>query len=116
MKEKKQQAQNDPQSQKDEQTVEESVKAEETADKVNETCDKEQELQKLDDQLSEQKDLYLRLAAEYDNYKKRTKREIERIGTDTRAEVIKNLLPALDNFMRVKTADQNSDEFKKVLK
>lgn len=113
MKEKKQHAQNDPQPQKDEQTVEESVKAEETANKVNETGDKEQELQKLEDQLSEQKDLYLRLAAEYDNYKKRTKREIERIGTDTRAEVIKNLLPALDNFMRVKTADQNSDEFKK---
>ncbi len=88
MKEKKQHAQNDPQPQKDEQTVEESVKAEETADKVNETGDKEQELQKLEDQLSEQKDLYLRLAAEYDNYKKRTKREIERIGTDTRAEVI----------------------------
>ena len=32
---------------------------------------------------------------------------------DTRAEVIKSLLPALDNFMRVKAADQSSDEFKK---
>ena len=72
-----------------------------------------EKLEALEKQLAEQKDMYLRLAAEFDNYKKRTKREAEALGAFSRAEVIKGLLPALDNFMRVKSADGNSDEFKK---
>ncbi len=72
-----------------------------------------EKLEALEKQLAEQKDMYLRLAAEFDNYKKRTKREAEALGSFSRAEVVKGLLPALDNFMRVKSADGNSDEFKK---
>ncbi len=72
-----------------------------------------EKLEALEKQLAEQKDMYLRLAAEFDNYKKRTKREAEALGAFSRAEVVKGLLPALDNFMRVKSADGNSDEFKK---
>ena len=61
---------------------------------------KQSELDALKAELQAQKDLLLRTAAEFDNYKKRTARETERIGVETRANVIKQLLPALDNFLR----------------
>lgn len=109
MKEKKQHTEKETDSVKETKTEKTEQKAEQ-AEKTDENLEK---IEKLENELKEQKDLYLRLAAEYDNYKKRTKRETERIGVDTRAEVIKSLLPALDNFMRVKAADQSSDEFKK---
>lgn len=66
------------------------------------------EVKKLTEELASTKDVLLRTAAEFDNYKKRTARETERIGTETRANVIKQLLPALDNFLRA--TENNADE------
>lgn len=43
---------------------------------------------------------YLRLAAEYDNYRKRTAREREGLVTDTRCAVVTQMLPILDNLER----------------
>lgn len=42
----------------------------------------------------------LRTAAEFDNYKKRTAREMESIFTDAKCDAIKNILPVVDNFER----------------
>ena len=58
------------------------------------------ELVKITEELSQTKDLLLRTAAEFDNYKKRTQREAERIGSDSRASVVKQLLPIVDNLER----------------
>ena len=44
------------------------------------------------------KDDYLRLAAEFDNYKKRTEKEKESIGTASVAYFINSLFPLIDNF------------------
>jgi molecular chaperone GrpE len=44
------------------------------------------------------KERMLRLAAEFDNYKKRVKSDIEKAQTMGKAEVLKNLLPVLDEF------------------
>ena len=84
MKEKKQQTEKETDTVKETKTEKTEQKAEQ-AEKTDENLEK---IEKLENELKEQKDLYLRLAAEYDNYKKRTKRETERIGVDTRAEVI----------------------------
>ena len=44
------------------------------------------------------KDDYLRLAAEFDNYKKRTEKEKESIGTASVAYFVNSLFPLIDNF------------------
>lgn len=56
------------------------------------------EIKPQHDENAELKDRMLRLAAEFDNYKKRTKAEAEKAQTVGKAEVIKNLLPVLDEF------------------
>jgi len=54
----------------------------------------------LEQKINEEKDRYLRLYAEFENYRKRTAREkLEMYETDSEG-VIKNLLPILDDFER----------------
>lgn len=72
------------------------------------------EMEKIQADLEAQKDLLLRTAAEFDNYKKRTARETERIGAETRAGVVKTLLPLLDNFLRAQdNAGSQEEDYKK---
>lgn len=51
-------------------------------------------------QLAEQEDAYKRMLAEYANYKRRTEQEKEQLGSFTTGELLKQLLPALDNLQR----------------
>ncbi len=70
--------------------------------------------EQLQQELDAQKDLLLRTAAEYDNYKKRTQREKEELSAFSKGSVMKELLPALDNFDRAATAGlENPEEYKK---
>ena len=57
-----------------------------------------EENEKLARTLEEEKDKYLRLAAEYDNFRRRSQREKEQIYSDSYADVIEQLLPIIDNF------------------
>ncbi len=52
-----------------------------------------------------QRERYLRLAAEYDNYRKRTAKEIQQAGVWGQAEVIRKLLTSLDDLSRVAHLD-----------
>lgn len=72
------------------------------------------ELEQAQAQAAQNKDLLLRTAAEFDNYKRRTTQEKERIGADTRAATLKELLPALDNLARA-TENENAsyEDFRK---
>ena len=63
-----------------------------------------------DEELAKLKDSYQRLAAEYDNFRKRTVREKEAIANDVRAECISALLPVMDNLERAIAADVTSAE------
>lgn len=69
------------------------------------------ELEALKQELTEQKDAYQRILAEYANYKRRTEQEKEQLGAYTRAEVIKALLPAIDNLERAADAPAG-DQYK----
>lgn len=73
------------------------VKKETKKEKKTKTSEKEAQLTK---ELEEQKDLYLRLRAEYDNFRKRSQKEKEDAHTLARASVVKEILPVLDNFER----------------
>ncbi len=89
----------------------------EATTQIEETTDQQVESsveETLRKELEEQKDLLLRTAAEYDNYKKRTLREKEELSEFTKASFLKDLLPALDNFKRASDAGMdNVEEFKK---
>jgi len=50
--------------------------------------------------VAETNDKYLRMMAEYENYRKRAAKEKESIYSDAYADVIKELLPVLDNLER----------------
>ena len=66
------------------------------------TVTKEQmeKLEALAAELSAQKDKYLRLAAEYDNYRKRTAKEKESLYADAKIDTITAMLPVYDNLER----------------
>lgn len=52
-------------------------------------------------QLEEQRDKYLRLAAEYDNYRKRAAKERQESAPRAQAELLRHLLDSLDDLARV---------------
>lgn len=56
-------------------------------------------------ELEEQRDRYLRLAAEYDNYRKRSSRERQEAGTRAQGELVKSLIDSLDDLGRVEAQD-----------
>lgn len=54
----------------------------------------------LSPELVAQNELYLRLAADFDNFKKRTRRDAERQDAAGKEEILLELLPTLDNLER----------------
>ena len=76
------------------------------------TSELKSKIEELENELSESKDKYLRLFAEFDNYKKRTVKErLDLINTAGR-ETILAILPVLDDFDRAKKSadDESSNE------
>jgi molecular chaperone GrpE len=70
-----------------------------------------EEILKLENQILQFKDQYLRKAAEFENYKKRTDAEISNVYRYANENLIFELLPVLDDFNRImKTWDKNHDQ------
>ncbi|SFV33158.1 nucleotide exchange factor GrpE [Thermoflavifilum thermophilum] len=67
-------------------------------------------VEKLENELAECKDKYLRLIAEFDNYKKRTAKERMELMQTAGREIIVSLLDVLDDFDRaIQQLDQAKD-------
>ncbi|HET7240367.1 MAG TPA: nucleotide exchange factor GrpE [Gemmatimonadales bacterium] len=60
-----------------------------------------QAIRRLEDQLEQERERYLRLAAEYDNYRKRVARERAELADRSQAALVGRLLDALDDLERV---------------
>ena len=60
--------------------------------------------------LAEQRDKYLRLAAEYDNYRKRVMRERQEAGARAQADLVRQLIDALDDLSRFAHIDPESTD------
>jgi len=76
---------------------------------LNEPVEEENQLQKLQDEINEQKDKYLRLMAEFDNFRRRTAKErLETIQTAGK-DVVVSLLDVLDDCDRAEKQLQTSD-------
>ena len=94
---KKDMDQNKPESQQEEVPEEPVQEAEETPEET------------LQATIREQEDKYLRLLAEYDNYRKRSQKEKENAWTSAKADTAKEFLPVYDNLERAlkqETADE----------
>ena len=63
--------------------------------------------------LAEAADKYLRLAAEYDNYRKRTAKEKESIWPEARAQTVAAFLPVYDNLERALKQETADEAYKK---
>lgn len=71
---------------------------------------------KLEEELKAKNDAYLRLAAEYENYRRRTTEEKTNIYADATAKAIKEILPIGDSIeMALKSVDNAPEEYKKGL-
>lgn len=68
---------------------------------------------RLKNELETLKDRLLRVTAEYENYRKRTAKEKEGIYTDACNDVLKELVPVLDNLERAVAAEGNLEDLKK---
>ena len=68
---------------------------------------------KADELLKAEKDKYLRLLAEYDNYRKRSVKERENIYSDVRADTVTKFLPVYDNLVRALEQSTEDEAYRK---
>ena len=71
------------------------------------------ELERAKAALAAQEDKYLRLAAEYDNYRKRTAKEKETLWIDIKADTASAFLPVYDNLERAVNQPTADEAYKK---
>lgn len=72
-----------------------------------------EENDKLSKEVEAYKDRLLRLTAEYENFRKRTAKEKEGIYSDACADVLKEVIPTVDNLERALAVDGNVEDLKK---
>ena len=87
-------------------------------DKTTEPVENQVEEINLEDQVKEEKDKFLRLFAEFENYKRRTAKERIELFSTASEEVMLSLLPILDDFDRASAEiekDKDNEIFKGVL-
>lgn len=96
-----------------EKAAEETKETEAPAEEAKEEK-KDDKVTALEKELADEKDRLLRLAAEYDNFRKRTQKEKDRMYSDAVIKTVGELLPTLDNLERaVGAAEDKEDNFYK---
>lgn len=75
-------------------------KAEKKSEKAEKKSEKAPTKKSLEEELAAERDKYLRLLAEYDNFRRRSAKERENIYTDVRCETLKKFLPVYDSLSR----------------
>ena len=83
-----------------EETENKEAAGEETPETFTVTREQMEKMEGLAKLVADVNDKYLRLAAEYDNYRKRTAKEKESVYSDAKADTIKPLLTVYDNLER----------------
>ena len=98
-----------------EETIKEEEKtAPEPVEKpAEEKAENTEEAKPKTDELAAEKDKYLRLCAEYDNFRKRSQKEKDAIYTDVRAITLISFLPVYDNLLRAINQPTEDEAYKK---
>lgn len=81
------------------QNAEQEIDNSQENDSLNEN-DQLSDIEKVEEQLANEKDKFLRLFAEFENFRKRTARERIELFATANEDVIKSVLPVLDDFDR----------------
>ena len=90
-------------------------KAEKKSEKAEKKSEKAPTKKSLEEELAAERDKYLRLLAEYDNFRRRSARERENIYTDVRCETLKKFLPVYDSLSRALAQTPEDDACRKGL-
>jgi molecular chaperone GrpE len=101
----------------DEKTVETVFEEDGTTEKVDvlPVDEKEQEIQLLKAKLEEADNRYLRLQADFDNFRRRTRLDLEASQKYRAQKLITDLLPAIDNFERAMKVEADNEQTKTLL-
>jgi molecular chaperone GrpE len=76
--------------------------------------DSEKRIAELEEQVAQQNDKFLRLYSEFDNFRKRTAREKVELLNTAGEDIIKNLLPIIDNFERAIRTNEKATDVKAI--
>ena len=98
----------------EEEVLESEEETQETSEEAEDVPKEEEqsEEEKLKSELSEQKDKYLRVMAEYDNFRKRTAKERLELISTAKADAVTQILPVIDNFERALSAQTQDETYK----
>ena len=98
---------------KEQEILEEVQENEQTAEDTTETTETAEQETVSKKQYDELNDKFVRLAAEYDNFRKRSAREREAAHGDAVSRAVKALLPTYDNLERALKVETSDAEYKK---
>ncbi|MCC4721889.1 nucleotide exchange factor GrpE [Salinicoccus sp. RF5] len=77
---------------------------------------KEEEIEALKQQVETEENKYLKLYAEFENFKRRNRQEMETNNKYKNQDIVEDLLPIIDNFERALKIEGDSDSFNSLLK
>ena len=86
---------------------------EETVEETTETVEETVEVNPFEEKYNAERDAHLRLAAEYDNFRKRTVKEKEASYGNGKADAVAKMLPVYDNLERALNQETSDAAFKK---
>ena len=92
---------------------EKEVIAEETVETAEAVAEETPEVNSWEEKYNAEHDSYLRLAADYDNFRKRSQKEKEQSYGNGKADAIEKLLPVYDNLERALNQDTQDAAYKK---
>ena len=90
-----------------------SSMTEENKQNVDEKIEANKKVETLKIQLEETEDRLKRVAAEFDNYKKRSAKEKTELYNSIMADVVSNFLPVIDNLEKAVEVETKDEEYKK---
>ncbi len=89
------------------------MKQEENINRVDEIIELKKQIEAQKVQIEETEDRLKRVAAEFDNYKKRSSKEKEGLYNSLVGDIVSNFLPIIDNLEKAVEAETKDEEYKK---
>ncbi len=90
----------------------EELEIEEVLEETNQQTQTDDAILKAEEKVAEANDKYLRVLAEYDNYRKRTAKEKQDIYNDSVSKTVIEFLAVIDNFERALATESTDEAFK----
>lgn len=94
----------------------ENLQEENSEETETEIDPKDEEIQQLKNNVQEQEEKYLRLYAEFENYKRRIQKENQTMKEYKAQDVLNDILPTIDNIERALQIEGEDEQFKSLQK